>query len=54
MSVGGCLVPIFASLTMQRAKAKAEGSVTYSSLFDGEAVQVVVVGAMAGMAKRSW
>jgi hypothetical protein len=36
---------------MQRAEAKAEGSVTYLSLPDGEVAHAVVVGAVLSMAK---
>jgi hypothetical protein len=45
------LVPVFASLTTQRAEARAEGSVTYPSLPDGEVAHVIVVGAVLSMAK---
>jgi hypothetical protein len=51
---GGCSVPVFVSLTMHRAEARAEGSVTYLSLSDGEAIQIVLVGVVVSMEKSSW
>jgi hypothetical protein len=48
------LVPVFASLTTQRVEARAEGSVTYPSLPDGEVAHVVVVGVVLSMAKSPW
>jgi hypothetical protein len=40
------MVSVFAFFTTQRAEARAEGSVMYPSLSDGETVQVIVVGAV--------
>jgi hypothetical protein len=48
------MVPVFASLTTQRVEARAGRSVMYLSLSGGEAVRVVVVGAVVSMSKTSW
>jgi hypothetical protein len=48
------LVPVFASLTMQRAEAIVWGLVAYPSLSDDRVILVIVVEAVISMKKSSW
>jgi hypothetical protein len=51
---GGCSIPVFESLTVQRAEARVWGSDAYPSLPDGGAVWAVVIGTMISVVKSTW
>jgi hypothetical protein len=48
------LIPVFASLTVQRAEARVWGSDVYPSLSNGGAIRVMVVETVIGMVKSVW